>query len=376
MDTKSFSTRTERRLKENPHVKGTHILGLDMGYSGPKCFHEKGNLMFPNYCQELQGELFGELSKTDIVYEDSGTKKKYCVGDMANRLLTEDSVVPEDTLFGRNHYLHPNFLITFRTALGLAMWDTPTDGSDIFIQTGLPPAYFKKDQEYLKRVMTGTHRFSIQNGNEKREFDITIQPEQIDVMYQPMGTYWSTMFNVDGNLLDSIFDFQTSNFMIFDGGFGTLDKFLVQGNTLKTKGTDANLGMRRVLDETRKIMEEELQVQVSIPAMQSCLKTGQIKINDMINLRVNTYPIDEFLEKANQMVCEEAFESIKDEVFGIRYLVMTGGTGAAWYPYFKKKLKDIALEVIPGNINSPLPVVYSNARGYYMYRLQQIKMKR
>ena len=46
MDTKMFSTKTERKVKDNPRVDGTHIIGLDMGYSGPKCFHEKGNFVY------------------------------------------------------------------------------------------------------------------------------------------------------------------------------------------------------------------------------------------------------------------------------------------------------------------------------------------
>ena len=113
---------------------------------------------------------------------------------------------------------------------------------------------------------------------------------------------------------------------------------------------------------------------VSIPAMQTCLRTGKIKVNDYVNMSVKEYEIDEYLKKANEKVCAEAFESIKDQVFEIRYLIMTGGTGAAWCDYFKEKLKMIpSLEVISGNRNSNLPMIYANARGYYMYRLKCIR---
>ena len=36
MDTKAFATRTENRQFLFPKIDGTHILGIDMGYSGPK----------------------------------------------------------------------------------------------------------------------------------------------------------------------------------------------------------------------------------------------------------------------------------------------------------------------------------------------------
>ena len=376
MNTRNFSTRTEYRQKNNPKCDNVHIIGLDMGYSGPKCFHENGNFVFPNYCQKLTGELFGKLSKTDIIYEDIKSSDKYCVGEIASRSLSENDVVAEDALFGRNHYLHPNFLITFRTSLALALWDIDTDGSDVFIQTGLPPAYIKQDEPYLRSVIRQNHNFKVTMGDETKTFDITIKDDQIDVMYQPMGSFYSIAIDANGNITGNLADYMNSNLMVFDGGFGTLDKFFVKGKQLETKDTNPNLGMKRVLEETRKLIQQELNTSVSIPAMQTCLKTGVIKVNDLVNLTVKEYPISPYLEKANEKVREEAFESIKDYVFDIKYLIMTGGTGSAWCEYFKEKLKNIPLNVIPGNQNSSLPTVYANARGYYMYRLNQFKMRK
>ena len=317
METRTFSTRTERKTKDNPHYGDTYIIGLDMGYSGPKGFHEKGNFVFPNYCQKITGELFSNLNKNDYIYEDLDTGEKFWVGEMATKSLSEDSVVAEDSLFGRNHYLHPNFLITFRTALGLALWDKYTDGSDIFIQTGLPPAYIQKDESYLRSVIQKRHHFKLNIGTKDKgtickEFDVTIDKSQVDVMYQPMGTFYSVVTDNEGNLTRDIANYMNSNLLVFDGGFGTLDNFLVKGKQLTSKGTDPNLGMRRVLEETRKIIHKELDTQISIPAMQTCLKTGKIKVNDMVNIKVVDYPIDEYLVKANEIVREEAFESIKD----------------------------------------------------------------
>ena len=377
MDTRSFSTKTERRVKENPRVNGTRIIGLDIGYSGPKGFHENGNFRFPNFCQKMTGEQFGELNKNEIIYEDLETGDKYYVGDIATKSLREDSVVTEDSLFGRNHYLHPNFLVVTRTALAFSLWDgAATDGSNLFIQTGLPPAYLAKDELYLRNVLQQRHHFAVTAGKERKVFDITLNKEQIDVMYQPMGTFYSIVFDNDGKMTPAVKDYMNSNLLLFDGGFGTLDKFLVCGKELKIKDTNSNLGMRRLLDETRKLILEDIGVDISIPAMQTCLKTGEVKKTDIINLKVDSYSIDGYLEKANELVREEAFESIKDYVFDIKYLIMSGGTGAAWCDYFKERLKGISsLKVIPGNQGSNLPMVYANARGYYMYRLNELRYR-
>lgn len=381
MDTRTFSTKTERRLKENPHINGTHIIGLDMGYSGPKCFHENGNFVFPNYCQKLTGEIFGELNKSDIIYEDLETHEKYCVGEMATKALSEDSIVAEDAMFGRNHYLHPHFLVIFRAALGIAVWDIKTDGSDVFLQTGLPPLYIATDEKYLRSVIQKQHKFKLTMGAVTKEFDITLSKENIDVMYQPMGTFYSVVIDQNGNISPNINSYMNSNLMVLDGGFGTLDQFFIKNKQLQSKDTNSNLGMKRVLEETRDLIQKDLAAQgldisISIPAMQICLRTGKVKVNDMINLTVKEFPIEGYLEQANKMVREEAFESIKDYIFDMKYLIMTGGTGAAWYDYFKTRLQNIQLEVLAGNNGSNLPIVYANARGYYMYRLNQLKMRK
>lgn len=54
METSIFATKSEIREHKNPSFGNVHIIGLDMGYSGVKCFHENGNFVFPNYCQKIE----------------------------------------------------------------------------------------------------------------------------------------------------------------------------------------------------------------------------------------------------------------------------------------------------------------------------------
>ena len=372
MDTKVFSTKSEIRVKDKrPHVDGTYIIGLDMGYSGPKCYHEDGNFVFPNFCKKISKDIFGELTKNDIVYENIANGDKYCVGTMAVKSLDEDSVVAEDALFGRNHYLHPDFKVMLETSLGIALWNHPTDGTDVFVQTGLPPAYIVKDTPYLKSVIKGNHSFAVTIGSERKVFDITIAEDAIDVMVQPMGSLNSLLFDENGKRVPNAIDIMRSDILIFDGGFGTLDTFLVKANQIESMNTDANLGMRRVMAETRDLIKKDLGVNVSVPAMQNVLRSGYVEVNDYVNLRKDRVDVSTYLEKANALVSAEALESIKDYVFKIKYLIMTGGTGEAWYNIFSERLSGLGINVLSGKQNSNLPTVYSNARGYYYYRLRK-----
>lgn len=376
MNTINFSTRSEIKFnRSNTKVDGIHILGLDMGYSGPKCYHENGNFVFPNFCKKITGELFGNLGRNDIVYENLDTGDMYCVGDMAVKSLSDDTVVAEDAIFGRNHYLHADFKVVFEAALGVALWDIDTDGSDVFLQTGLPPAYMKKDEQYLRMVVEGEHNFKLTIARETKEFHINLRKNMIDVMSQPMGSFNSLLFKDDGSYAPRAAELMKSNLLLFDNGFRTLDTFFIKANQLESKDSNNTLGMHRVFDETRKMISDELGAEIGIIAMQNILKTGVVRVNDLATFSSREYEIADYLEAANKKVCAEAIESIKDYIFDIKFLIMTGGTSDAWLDMFKEKLSFAPVEILTGKENSNLPLIYQNARGYYMYRLHKLQQE-
>ena len=56
------------------------------------------------------------------------------------------------------------------------------------------------------------------------------------------------------------------------------------------------------------------------------------------------------------------------------YLIITGGTGAAWLDQIRDKFKTMnTLTIINGNQNDNLPFIYNNVRGYYLYRYMKLK---
>lgn len=368
MDTAIFSTRSEYKNSiTNPSVPGKHVIGLDMGYSSPKCVYEHGYFVFPNYVKRLTGELFGEMPKDALIYTNAN-KDTYIVGDMAMRSLTEDSVVNEDSMYGRNHYLHPEFKIVFETALGLACWNEDlynADPSSFYIETGLPPSYMS-DEPYIRAAMCGEHKFTLTKGSVTKDFNITLNDDQIGVMSQPMGTLNSLLFNDDGSYSSIAADLMSTNVTLLDGGFGTFDKFFIKERQLEFQDSDGKLGMKRILEELRLMIRREYGINISIPAMQKVLRSGKFTVNDMITMTAKEVDVTPYFEKANQKVAAEAFDSMKEYAFGVKYFIMTGGIGEAWLPIFKEKLTDLPVKVLLGNATTTLPTVLSNARGYYM----------
>lgn len=370
MEIKDFATRAEWIHESNPKKDNKHIIGLDLGYSGAKVFYEDGYFCVPNYATQITGELFGSPRKNDIIYEDIETKKKYFVGEAAIESLETGSIANEEALFGRNHYLSMEFLILARTAVGMCLWDYKTDGHDIVIQTGLPPAYLG-DEPYIRRALEGEHIFKLTVGNESRRFHFTIRRENVDVMKQPMGTYYSVVFDRNGKPTQRLTQFMRSNIMIFDGGFVTLDKFIIKNKGRQSQSdTSPKLGMKAVLEEARNLIKRDLGISIPLPAMQNYLKTGFIQKTDLVTLETNEYSIKKYIEQANRIIREEAFDYIRNEIPDTQFLIMTGGTGSAWLEYFQDMTKKLrSMQIIEGNSGSGLPNIYSNARGYYMAQL-------
>lgn len=371
MNVSQFATMTDFRSVTNVRSNTEYIIGLDLGYSATKCITEDQAFCIPSFAREIRGDIIGSLGQNEIVYtNESG--RSYSVGERALRTLKHGETVKETSIYGRSHYQSPEYLIQFRVGLGIALWNkSPEDERPFFIETGLPPAYLNEDSTYMRAVMEGHHKFTLRKGNEVKQFDLTVDSKQIDIIIQPMGTIISIGTEESGKRQRLVNHYLTSRILIFDVGFGTLDTFYLRDSEIEGRTTDERLGMKRVLEETRDAIIKDHPAAASfltIPAMQNCLHTGRFTYVNKLDFNEKSVEIGPYFKAANEKVMKEAFDSQKDNYVDIDYLVMTGGLGAAWCEYFENRLKNLSLKVIRGNVQSNLPHVYANARGYYMSR--------
>ena len=50
-------------------------------------------------------------------------------------------------------------------------------------------------------------------------------------------------------------------------------------------------------------------------------------------------------------------------------IIVTGGTGTAWLPHLKERYQRMeTLEIVCANQNEAISPIYSNVRGYYIFR--------
>ena len=382
--TANFKTKTIFTKRKNEDVDGIWAIALDIGYSAVKGFSNNSVFCFPSYARKITSQIlsFDNTQSNDIQYRDDETNEIWAVGSSAQDMIVSgearDSIME---LYGRNRYFSEIFKVITRVGMGIGMLNDEYGYSSrkkIMLQTGLPPAYLRSDTALLKDALSGLHKFSIKFGNQEWvSFNFVLPMENIFVMPQPMGTLLSVSTDNKGKQIQDAVKYFKSSVLIFDPGFGTLDVFNMRNSLIESTETFDNLGMKRVLEETINLILAKYQQEISIPEMQKYLLTGQIKCHNRKNRSTSMVSFADLLSDANKKTCYEALSKIDNIYNGLYdhdYLIITGGTGAAWNEIIRDYYKDMkTLKIVSGNQNDNLPYIFSNVRGYYLYLVNKLK---
>lgn len=379
MQTQTYKTKTIFNKRTNPggSAKLTEI-GLDLGYSGVKVMSPIGLFAFPSYAARVPygtaDSAVGSVDKNFIAYRSGGSE--YFVGQAAmdNASNTDASA---SGLADRDRYLNPGFKILAEVGIALGMGDTK---KPLFVSTGLPPAYLgDEDKELLIDTIAGVHNYSLKLAGEPwREYQYEISPEHVHVMAQPMGTLFSCGSDANGGPMPNAKAFLSSSVIVFDPGFGTLDTFAVKSGFVRNSNTRDDLGMKAVLEETARLIEAKEHVKKSVHDITAALGCGYIIVTDKKRHKSTKVDFAAELEQASKMICNRALDYLDatyNYLDGVDYLVITGGTGAAWEKDIRARYKDMdTLNVVSGNMSdtSVLPI-FANVRGYYMAKLSTVK---
>lgn len=359
-DTSNYRTKTNFIKRNNKTIPGHWIVAIDVGYSAVKLFSPNTVARFPSYAKKVKSNFsfIGEATESSILYKDFEKNELWVVGKVAQDLMLtqKDTADSEKRLYGRNRYNSDIFKIITRVGLAVGMlpneYGCMKEEEKLIVQTGLPEQYMD-DEDELKDAMSGYHHFAIKIGTgEWKEFNFSLDFDNIYIMSQPEGTLFSVCIDKSGQFHPNTSSYLKSSTLVFDPGFGTLDIFPIEAGSVGDGETHSDLGMKRILHETAKLIKEKYNINISVPAMQNNLEKGTVRYFDKKNLITKDYEFGDLLKTATERVCEEALmrmlESIELQEY--KYLIVTGGTGAAWFNQIKNKFKNITtLEVLQGN---------------------------
>ena len=381
-----FKTKTIIKPKVNPSVEGKFLVGIDVGYSGCKVFSQNKVALFPCYARQIDGELISStFDDNDIWYQDGKTNKVWAVGEtaigmMSSRETNDNSV----SMYSRSRYEDPMFMVILRTGLALGMMkNTYGNAADkeLFVETGLPAAYMM-DEWALKDAFCQKHTFAIKVGNNPwQKYEIDLDEEHVFVTSQPKGTLYSSIIGDNGEFIKESSDILKSRALIFDAGFNTLDLVRNMNGVIDNNCVSYDdLGMKEVFLETAAAVEKKYHEHIEIPYMQYILRTGVVQGYSRKERATVEIDIAAILNEKNKDVCNRAITKIRtmyNDLLDMDYLVVTGGTGEAWWHIIKEEFRGLkSLKVLSGNENSDLPFTFSNVRGYYYYLYRSMKKRK
>mgnify|MGYP002539407283 CR=1 FL=1 len=390
MNTSIYRTRTEWVPKVYEKIKRNDdywVIGLDSGYGGMKGFSPNKYFCFPSYARLLEKDksMMTMYDRQDVIYEDLDTGEIYLLGRNAQNSISRNDINDTDNeLFNRKRFKNKKFYVLCMAAIGLAAMpnqkhsDFHGIGKEIVIQAGLPPAYLEMDREPYIHMFSRAANYRLKVGkNPWLEFHIAIDPKNVYVMAQPSGTMASINIGNNGQYIPEARNYLTGNVLILDIGFHTMDVFGMKGHVRSINESFDRFGMRSILQMVSDEIKKEKNTEIRVSCMQKYLEKGYIDILDEETMKTESVQIAPLLEKASEMVFQEAVAALKNMTNFMRdydVLIPTGGTCSLWMDKFMEHFKDMkSLTVIPGNRNDKLPLLYSNVRGYYMFCYMSVK---
>lgn len=343
--------------------------GIDIGYSAIKLQSPHNHSVIPSLVYRVQKDSALLIEDTDIRYRDSDGNIWY-VGSLAKRALRKDNTnIKQSTLLSRQRLQSEEFMVQIRVAMFVSKLQQLTntgyvvDDRPLKIQTGLPPEFHLSDSSEIKERFIGEHNFSIKIGNrEWMDVQLRIGKNDVYSCKQPFGTLMYCCVNEEGVLYNM--DFLRRNVLILDVGFHTADTFCCnQGADEGESITWENLAMQEVYHRTCDDIAKNTdnRADISVFALEKSLADGFVYYGP----KKEKYVFTEDFKKNLRGVALDLIDQIMttyNSMIDIDVIVLTGGTGAAWYPFFEEYFKELNTEVILAGDNSS---AFSNVKGYY-----------
>jgi plasmid segregation protein ParM len=315
-----------------------------MGYGFIKVDNGRGGYTFPSVVGESTAEPPMALGFRKVPITDdlriSVKGKSYFLGDLAVR----HSVVAHRGL-SPTRAEGDDLKILFLGSLSLFCQETL---NDFYVVTGLPPGRMHMAADLIKRLR-GEHEIVRQTGGKIATF--TIRVDNIEVVPQPVGTYWSTVLDNRGHLKPD-HPMLNGRVGIVDIGFRTSDyATIIDGDYSPAFSRTVPIGLSNAYDNIAAALATEYGLERETYTLDEAVISGRINVSgrqiDITGLRDSV-----FKDLATKLLVEaRSFWQVEE----YDHILLTGGGGQAMASYLQPH---IPLAVL---VEDP---VTANARGY------------
>ena len=362
-------------------------IGLDVGFSAVKTYSMHGHHKFPSLITPVSEEELAKVlfrNNSTIAYRDKNiTNKIWLIGEIVSESTGSRIAEDEDKLYTDQRVGSKENIILNRMGIALSLMNKKgiiKKNAEIRMAVGLPDRSSDLIKKY-KEQLSGYHEFEIQLGRSEKWIPISfvIKKENIDVLSQPFGTLLSIALNRQGKVIDKEL-LEQKRSLIFDGGFGTIDTFVLQSGRVGKCLTWKTRAMKSIYEKLIKICLDQIDRKIGLHQINRFLSLP--KEERSIKSGVVTWHFDADL---NNLIKDMAKENITelltsyDTFNDIDILIMTGGTSKVLYPYFVVGITNLEIKIAElkdaENPEENFNCVYANAVGFFNYVLMKYRLE-
>lgn len=351
-------------------------ISLDPGYDGVKVTAEGLTFDFPSVVVDITGKeenFIAGFSKKNYILSHYIPNRSHLLGEHAEMLILENDIErafeeKAGMLDSYEKFSTQDSEITLITAIGMSLirvsqfrekhnigpqidLTKPINEDSklkIFVSVALPHDAVDKAWPGIKQKLVGRKQFAIETENGRFDLDFTIEEGHCQATSQVIDAFIGTIIDDNGNYYSEVEEdvFLTElPAVVIDGGFKTTADFgLTKNLMVENAKSEFDYSMSIVYKNVAKRIKQDYERDVKYYQLKAILKNddGKIMVIDE-NDRSKEVDIKPLLEEEKRKIAHVYIEHICNKYNNLlnhKKLIIGGGTGAAFYPYFKEFIED------------------------------------
>lgn len=324
------------------------IIAVDPGFDSYKVIANLVSFKFPaNVVETDERKMSDWLLRDDFMLLKSSYGTTYRIGQYAREKVFEDKFAPDD-LFTDKRFVSDEFTVGLNTAIALAIekngYYDIQDELDIYLIVALPHAQKARYSATIVGDAAGRHNFTLRLGKgAEKPYSFSIKEQNIKTISQTIASILGETSDASGYIDEAkaryINDGPT---LVLDGGYYTFGMASVsRGGSVdddkaesETEHAMKNVNIR-ICKEIEKVRPDIKHTSVEYLLSKD---EGIIKYVDE-NGKSGSLDLKALKARMVREVCEDFIEYLNkkyNKLVDFKYVLVTGGTGATFYPILKE----------------------------------------
>lgn len=330
------------------------FIAIDPGFDSMKVVANGQVFKFPfNVVETDERKMTDYRLRDDFMLYQASNGATYRVGQYA-REMSFDNKADVAAFYTEKRFISTEFQVGLDTAVALAIEKNGLYESqhelDIHIMVALPHACRSVYAPTITGSAAGPHRFSLRCGQgETKAFQYNIPEAHIHTVSQTIAAILGETSDDNGSIDEEKF-FYLSNgpTLVLDGGYYTMGMVVVsRGGSVDESKTESDT--RHAMANINQLVAETVhdkRPDINHYAVEYLLGKDEGTIRFMQDGKAASIDLRDLRAEKQAIVCDDLISYLNEKynnLLDLKYVLVTGGTGACFYPQLLRYYKEANL---------------------------------